>query len=78
MIEIKVKNPGAELVSIKVDGEEKLHDGKTFWDKQAPILFPTVGRLRDNKTIINNQEYFIPQHGFAKDMDFKKIEETRK
>ena len=54
MIEIKVKNPGAELVSIKVDGEEKLHDGKTFWDRQAPILFPTVGRLRDNKTIINN------------------------
>lgn len=76
MIEIKVKNPGAELVSIKVDGEEKLHDGKTFWDRQAPILFPTVGRLRDNKTIINDKEYLIPQHGFAKDMNFEIVEDT--
>ena len=70
MIEIKVKNPGAELDSIKFNGKERLHDEHEFWDRKAPILFPTVGRLRDNKTIIEGKEFEIPQHGFAKDMEF--------
>lgn len=76
MLEIKVKNPGAELTSIKFNGKEKLHDGKTFWDRQAPILFPMVGRLKDNKTLIEEKQYYIPQHGFAKNMKFDLIEET--
>ncbi len=75
-LEIKVSNKGAELTSIIFNGKEKLHDEKKYWDRSAPILFPMVGRLRDNKTIINNEVYEIPQHGFAKDMDFKLIQET--
>lgn len=75
MLEIKVKNPGAELESIKFNGKEMLHDGKTFWNRQAPILFPTVGRLKENKTIIEGKNYEIPQHGFAKDLEFKLIED---
>ena len=77
MIEIKVKNPGAELTIIKFNVKERLHNGKTFWNRQAPILFPTVGRLRDNKTIIEEKEYEIQQHGFAKDMNFDLIEKTK-
>ena len=76
MLKIEVSNKGAELISIKFKGKEMLHDGKDFWDRQAPILFPMVGRLRDNETIINGKKYKIPQHGFAKDMFFQLIEET--
>ena len=76
MLKIKVNNLGTELTSIEFNGKEKLHNGKTFWDRQAPILFPTVGRLRDNKTIIEEKEYEIPQHGFAKDMNFETIEKN--
>lgn len=76
MLKIKVNNLGAELTSIEFNGKEKLHNGKIFWDRQAPILFPTVGRLRDNKTIIEEKEYEIPQHGFAKDMNFETIEKN--
>lgn len=75
-INIEVSETGAELTSIKFNGKEMLHNGKKYWDRQAPVLFPTVGRLRDNKTIINDKEYEIPQHGFAKDMQFDLIEET--
>lgn len=75
MLKIKVSNTGAELTSIKFNGKEKLHDGKSFWDRQSPILFPTVGRLRNNRTIIENKEYQIPQHGFAKDMEFTLLED---
>ncbi len=75
-LKIKVSNKGAELTSINFNGKEMLHDGKTFWDRQAPILFPMVGRLRNNETIINDKKYTIPQHGFAKDMEFKLLKET--
>ena len=40
MLEISAKPEGAELTSIKKDGIEKLHDGKEFWNRQSPILFP--------------------------------------
>ena len=75
-LKIEVSNIGAELTSIKFNNKEMLHNGKEFWDRRAPILFPTVGRLKDNKTIISNKKYEIPQHGFAKDMKFELIEET--
>ena len=75
-LDIEISNQGAELTSVKFNKKEMLHDGKSFWDRQAPILFPMVGRLRDNKTIINEKTYQIPQHGFAKDMYFELIKET--
>lgn len=75
-LKIEASDRGAELTSIKFNDKEMLHDGKEYWDRQSPVLFPTVGRLRDNKTIISNKEYEIPQHGFAKDMEFDLIEET--
>lgn len=73
MLEIKTKSAGAELISIKKDGEEKLHDGKEYWNRQAPILFPIVGKLKDGKTIIENQNYEMGQHGFARDMEFELV-----
>ncbi len=76
MIEIKTVNKGAELVSIKFNGEEKMHDGEAFWNKHAPVLFPIVGKLKDGKTIIENNVYEMGQHGFARDMEFEKISEN--
>lgn len=73
MIKIKTKIAGAELVSITKDGEERLHDGKQFWNRHAPILFPIVGKLKDGKTIIENKIYEMGQHGFARDMNFDEI-----
>lgn len=75
-LKIEISKIGAELKSIKFNDKEKLHDGSSFWDRSSPILFPTVGRLRDNKTKINEQIYEIPQHGFAKDMEFELVDET--
>lgn len=75
-IEVEISNKGAELTSLKFNGTQMIYDEKIFWDRSSPILFPTVGRLRENKTIIENKEYKIPQHGFAKDMIFDLIEDT--
>ena len=73
MIEIKTVNKGAELVSIKFNGEEIMHDGQSFWNRHAPVLFPIVGKLKDGKTIIDGKVCEMSQHGFARDMDFEKI-----
>lgn len=76
MVEIKTVNKGAELVSIKLNGIEKIHNGETFWNRHSPILFPIVGKLKDGKTSINGKIYEMSQHGFARDMEFEKIAEN--
>ena len=75
MIEIKSKKIGAELISINFNGEEKLHDGISFWNRHSPVLFPIVGKLKNGETIIENQVCRMGQHGFARDMEFEEVGE---
>ena len=77
MLEIETKKIGAELTSIKLNGNEKLHQGQSHWKRHAPILFPIVGQLKEGKTIINEQTYEMAQHGFARDMEFEEIEKNK-
>ena len=72
---------GAELVSFKINGEEKVHqgenctdeNGRTYWKRHWPVLFPTVGKCKKNQTIINGRTYEMQQHGFARDMEFEPL-----
>ena len=72
---------GGELLSFKLDGIEKIHqgedvrddNGKVYWKRHAPVLFPIVGKLKRNQTIINGRTFEIPQHGFARDMEFEPV-----
>lgn len=70
-LEIKVDKMGAELQSVIVNGKERMHDGKTYWNRHAPNLFPIVGELKNGKTIINGQTYEMTRHGFAREMNFE-------
>ena len=36
-----------------------------------PVLFPICGDLPDNKFILNNNKYFLKQHGFARDSSWQ-------
>lgn len=72
---------GGELVSFQLNGEERIHqgtdsvdeNGKVYWKRHAPVLFPVVGKLKKNQTIINGRIYEMPQHGFARDSEFEPI-----
>ena len=72
---------GGELLSFKLDGIEKIHqgeesvdeNGKVYWKRHAPVLFPIVGKLKRSQTLINGRTYEMPQHGFARDMEFEPI-----
>ena len=72
---------GGELISYKLDGIEKIHqgqdctdaNGRVYWKRHFPVLFPIVGKLKQNKTIINGRTYEMGQHGFARDLEFEPI-----
>ena len=72
---------GGELISFKLNGEEKIHqgkdcvdeNGKIYWQRHSPILFPVVGKLKKNQTIIGGRTYEMPQHGFARDLEFEPL-----
>jgi galactose mutarotase-like enzyme len=46
----------------------------TYWGKHAPILFPIVGTLKNNKYQYNKEEYCLPRHGFARVSEFTLLE----
>lgn len=70
---VQIKQTGAELHSIKRTGSfhEYLWQGDdASWGRQAPTLFPFVGRLKNNQYTFNGHTYHQTQHGFARDCQF--------
>lgn len=84
MLKIQTKKLGAELTSVQYNGKEMLFqgakvldsNGNIYWKRQAPILFPIVGQLKNSQTQIEGETYEMSQHGFARDMDFEEISKT--
>ena len=72
---------GAELTSFKLNGEERIHqgeetvdeNGKVYWKRRFSVLFPTVGKCKQNQTIMQSKTYEMAQNGFAKDCEFEPI-----
>ena len=79
LVTASFKAQGAELTSFQLnDGLiEFLWQGNPeFWGRQAPVLFPIVGRLKDDTYRFEGQKYHLSQHGFARDQVFEMIEQT--
>ncbi len=77
-IKIQLEPVGAELKSVYCKQAEKeiLYDGKSpFWNRSAPVLFPIVGRLKENKYKLEGKFYDLSQHGFARNEVFEVIEQ---
>lgn len=75
---IKVNSFGAELssvISTKNNIEYIWQANPEIWPRHAPHLFPIVGRLKDSHYNFLNKNYELPQHGFARDNEFKCIEQ---
>jgi galactose mutarotase-like enzyme len=71
---ICISSHGAELHSIyskKLDKELLWSGYDKVWARHAPVLFPIVGKLKNDSYTFNGKGYSLPQHGFARDMDFR-------
>lgn len=63
---------GAEVCSIKDKNNLEFiwTAVEHIWGRHAPVLFPIVGKLKDNQFIFKDKSYSLSQHGFARDMHF--------
>lgn len=62
---------GAELMSLVKNNKNYIWTvDETYWNKTSPILFPIVGRLKNDSYEFNGKTYQLPRHGFARNMEF--------
>lgn len=72
-------NPvGAELTHLRdAEGRELMTNADpAYWTGHAPILFPIVGRLNDDKLRLDGRDYPMKQHGFARRQPFDLVAST--
>lgn len=73
-LRVEIALRGAELQRIQTmqDDVDYLWSGDPdFWGRRAPLLFPIVGKIKDNSYEHKGVSYTLNQHGFARDMDFE-------
>jgi galactose mutarotase-like enzyme len=72
-LKISISEKGAEITSVKSsDGLEYIWQAKEeLWPRHAPVLFPIVGKLKDNTYNYKGKSYSLGQHGFARDLRFQ-------
>jgi len=77
-VTLGAKPEGAELCSIQTaDGTEHIWQADpAIWSRHAPLLFPIIGKLKNDQYTHNGKTYTLPQHGFARDMTFALMEQT--
>ena len=72
-----VKADGAELCSLcDSTGTELLWQAEPVWPRHAPVLFPIVGRLKNDTLLHRGRTYRLTQHGFARDRRFAWLTRT--
>lgn len=76
---VKINSFGAEMQSVidrKTGYEFIWQADEDYWGRHAPVLFPIVGRLKNDQYEYNGKTYEMTQHGFARDSEFEVEEET--
>ncbi len=69
----EIDDMGAQLHSLKLkeNGKEYIWQGNPdIWYGQAPVLFPIIGQVIDDKFRYNGVEYTMPKHGLARKLPF--------
>lgn len=74
MLQVVISSHGAEIQSVK-----DMHSGEEFmwqadpeiWGRHAPVLFPIVGRLKNDEYTYDGKTYHLGQHGFARNQEFE-------
>lgn len=67
---------GAELISLKYgkDQREQIWTANPdHWARHAPVLFPFVGKLKNDRFLYDGKTWPMMQHGFARDREFTLI-----
>lgn len=76
-ISASINTLGAELIRLEKENQNYIWTiDEAFWNKTSPILFPIVGRLKNDSYSINEKTYELPRHGFARNFEFEVANQT--
>lgn len=74
---ITIQSKGAEVSSVLLDSVEYIWQADpAIWPRHTPVLFPIVGKLKNDQCTHNGKTIQLSQHGFARDKEFKLIRQT--
>lgn len=76
-ISAQITTLGAELLSLEKDHRNYIWTiDEQYWNKTSPVLFPIVGRLKNDQYTLNGKEFSLPRHGFARNYEFDVLKQT--
>jgi galactose mutarotase-like enzyme len=76
-VELVIDQKGAKILELKINDNNVLfYNPKDIKHSGIPICFPIFGAMSEPLKIEDN-EYKMNQHGFARDMDFKVEKKTK-
>ena len=77
LIKATINTLGAELIQLEKENHNYIWTiDETYWNKTSPILFPIVGRLKNDTYTIEGKTYELPRHGFARNFEFELENQT--
>jgi galactose mutarotase-like enzyme len=72
-----IDSVGAEIRSLKdkATGQEYVWQiNPSIWGSSSPVLFPAIGKIKDDKIVFQGKEYVMPKHGIIRNngnLDFE-------
>ncbi|ETI69075.1 aldose 1-epimerase [Neobacillus vireti LMG 21834] len=73
-LKVEISPLGAEVrkVKHKKNGLDYMWTGDpAYWGRVSPVLFPIVGRLKEDRYKLEGETYEMSQHGFLRDVEFE-------
>jgi galactose mutarotase-like enzyme len=73
-----IESNGAEIRSLKnkLTGEEYIWQiDKSVWGSSSPVLFPAIGKIKEDKIVFNGKEYAMPKHGIIRNNNLLRFEQ---
>jgi galactose mutarotase-like enzyme len=64
-----IASDGAEIRSLKnkATGEEYIWQmNPSVWGSSSPVLFPAIGKIKEDKVIYKGKDYAMPKHGIIR------------
>ncbi len=72
-----IESVGAEIRSLKnkVTGDEYIWKiDQSIWGSSSPVLFPAIGKIKENKIVYKGKDYLMPKHGIIRNCDQLRFE----
>lgn len=72
-LRVEVKEIGAELCAVfdkELNKDRMWNANPEVWGRVSPVLFPIVGKVKNDFYLYEGKRYDISQHGFLRDQEF--------